>query len=275
MKLVTGLLTLIISASAAAEPLQFVAGRLYVSAEVQGVRSEALLDSGAEASLMDPALARLAKIKPGDPITIRGSAGAAQARLASDVTIHVLGQVLKPDAVVILDLKPMSAQLLKRSTRLIVGRDLFDATRLRIDIARQDIRPVDRRSVPAGVRLALTAHAGIASIPVRLRGATYQGEFELGKGTRTMISRALTRTMGLKVLRQERGGGIGGSVVRDIVALPPLEIAGRTITDVEAAVDDQSSSNDLNVGTAILKDFVITTDFAQRAVWLQPSRADR
>jgi hypothetical protein len=39
---------------------------------------------------------------------------------------------------------------------------------------------------------------------------------------------------------------------------------------VTAAIDDQPSHNDLNVGTAILKNFLITIDFKQRAVWLQP-----
>jgi len=40
--------------------------------------------------------------------------------------------------------------------------------------------------------------------------------------------------------------------------------------DVLAAIDDQPSHNDLNVGTSVLKDFLITTDFNQHAVWLQP-----
>jgi hypothetical protein len=39
---------------------------------------------------------------------------------------------------------------------------------------------------------------------------------------------------------------------------------------VPAAIDDQPNANDLNIGTSILKDFDIVTDFKQRAVWLAP-----
>jgi hypothetical protein len=78
------------------------------------------------------------------------------------------------------------------------------------------------------------------------------------------------KKLGLKVLGKRAGGGIGGAVQRDFVRLDQLEVAGRTFRNVTANIDDQPSHNDMNIGTSILKNFLITTDFKGRAVWLQP-----
>jgi hypothetical protein len=59
--------------------------------------------------------------------------------------------------------------------------------------------------------------------------------------------------------------------MRDLVVLPTLKLAGMTFRDVRAAIDDQPNTNDLNIGTSILKHFLITTDFKERTVWLQPT----
>jgi hypothetical protein len=186
------------------------------------------------------------------------------------VTLNALGVELHPDALVVLDLSDLSQRLIKRPTQAIVGREVFDAARLRIDIARGDIAAVGRETTPDGTKLPLTGHAGIEGIPVKANGMTAQAEFDLGNGSDVMISRDLVRKLKLKILGKRAGGGIGGSIQRDFVRLDRLEIAGRTFSNVPAAIDDQPSHNDMNVGTSILKNFLITTDFKDRAVWLQP-----
>ena len=55
-----------------------------------------------------------------------------------------------------------------------------------------------------------------------------------------------------------------------IQMMTSLEVAGKRFHNVIAAIDDQPSHNDMNVGTSILKNFTITTDFAGRTVWLDP-----
>ena len=102
-----------------------------------------------------------------------------------------------------------------------------------------------------------------------------QAEFDLGNGSDVMVSRAFAQKAGLKVTGQKSGGGIGGEIVRDTTVLPTLTVAGVVFRDVAATVDDQSNANDLNIGTSILRNFRITTDFKQRAVWLQPAAAKK
>jgi hypothetical protein len=255
---------------AGAEPMLFHNGRLFIQAEIRGLPTEALLDSGAEATLVDQTLAAKAKLPEGTPQVMKGSGGSATARIVEGVIVEALGVELRPEAVVVLDMTDLSNRLIKRPTQAIVGRELFDAARLRIDISGREIAVVPRESEPRGKRLELTGHAGIEAVPVLVNGIPAQAEFDLGNGNDPMISRGLATKLRLKVIGRKRGGGIGGEIERDVVTLESLEVGGARFTSIEAAVDDQPSANDLNIGTPILKHFLITTDFKERAVWLEP-----
>jgi predicted aspartyl protease len=261
--------------TAAAEPLKLFNGRLFIHATVNGVETEALLDSGAEGTIVDPVLASKAKFPEGTPQVIKGSAGAEQARIVEGVTVNALGVELHPEAIVVLDLTGLSQRLIKRPTQAIIGRELFDAAKLRIDLAGGSISAVGKDSTPPGVKLPLTAHAGIEGIPVRANGLDAQAEFDLGNGSDAMISRDLVKKLKLPILGKKAGGGIGGQIQRDYVLLPTLEVAGRKFRNIHATIDDQPSHNDMNVGTSILKNFVITADFKDRAVWLAPIKPKR
>ena len=117
----------LLSASASADPLIVDNGRLFIPAKVGGVETEALLDSGAEATIVDPALAKRANLPEGEATVMKGSGGETQARIVPDVTIEALGVALHPEAVVVLNLGDLSSRLIKRPTQAIVGRELFDA----------------------------------------------------------------------------------------------------------------------------------------------------
>ena len=259
-----------VAAPASAEPLHVYSGRLFIAARVNDVATEALLDSGAEASIFDSALAARAKFAAGTPQEIKGSAGSQAAHIVEGVTIHALGVEIHPEAVVVMDMSDLSQRLIKRPTHAIVGRELFDSARLQIDLRGGQISVVSKAKAPRGVKLPLTAHAGIEAILVKANGVAAQAEFDLGNGSDVMISRDLVKKLGLKILGKKAGGGIGGAIERDYVELETLEVAGRQFRRLHANIDDQPSHNDMNVGTSILKNFVITTDFKDRTVWLAP-----
>jgi predicted aspartyl protease len=270
IRTIVGAALLATASTAAAEPLMFINGRLFIPAKVNQVATEALLDSGAEATVVDPALAARAGLPEGTPQTMKGSGGEAQARIVEGVTVGALGLQLHPEAVVVLDMSDLSTRLIRRPTQAIVGRELFDAARLKIDIGRRQIAVVSRADAPAGAKLPLTTHAGIESVPVLANGTEVQAEFDLGNGSDVMISRDLAKKLKLRIIGKKSGGGIGGAIDRDLVRLDALDVAGKRFRNVMAAIDDQDSHNDMNIGTAILKNFRITTDFKRRAVWLDP-----
>jgi hypothetical protein len=269
------LLALLFATSAGAEPLVFDNGRLFIPASVNGRSTEALLDSAAEATLVDPAFAATAKLPEGEPVTIRGSGGSASAKVVEGAEVNALGLTIHPDALVVTDLTDISRRLAKRQVSMILGREIFDSGRLRVDISGRTVEVVPATAKAAGMRLPLTRHAGVEAIPVKANDVPAQAEFDLGNGSGVLISRALVKRLHLKITGKRSGGGIGGAVDRDLVHIPRLQVAGVTYRNVEAAVDDLPNANDLNIGTSILKDFVITTDFAKRAVWLAPVGSGR
>lgn len=261
-------LLLICAAATSAEPLLVHNGRLFVEAKVNGVATEGLLDSAAEASVIDPKLATQTHLPAGQEITIKGSGGEAKARIVEGVTIEMLGQTVQPEAIVVSDLADLSERLIRRPTRAIIGREVFDAMRLAIDIEGGSISLAG--DAPQGVKLPLTTHAGVEAIPVQVGDVEAQAEFDLGNGSDVLVSRAFAQKAGLQLTGTKAGGGIGGEVTRETTVLPELTVAGVTFRNVPAAIDDQPNANELNIGTSILREFVITTDFKRRAVWLLP-----
>jgi len=260
---------LALSGSAEAEPLIVDNGRLFITAKINGVQTEALLDSGAETTLVDPVLANEAKFGPGKPVRIKGSGGEQDVVLVSNVRIEALGQSIPPTEVVVMDMTDLSTRLIKRPTRAIVGREVFDAAPIRIDLAKGDVRALEKTDTPTGIKLPLTTHGGIETVPVTLGPAKVQAVLDFGNGTGLMISKELAAQMGLKPVGKMNGGGIGGEIERDVVVLPDLTLAGRRFHNVEASVDATSSRAELNIGTPVLKHFVVTADFKGRAAWFE------
>lgn len=266
------LLGLAPGAAAAATRLRIVGDRIYLPVTVDGRATEALLDSGAAATVIDSEFARRLGLARGTPATARGSGRAvAAAELVPGVRLQVAGLVLRPAAVAVIDLGDISRRLAHRRIDVIVGRDLFDAARLAIDLRAGTLARVGSMAEPAGERLPLTARRGIESVPVTIEGYAAQADFDLGNGGRVLIGAALAR----RLLRDGRAtgsvgaGGIGGETRQRTLVLRDLTIAGRRFVDVPAAVDANPTAADANIGVRVLREFRIVTDFADRAVWLE------
>ncbi|MCL6740643.1 retropepsin-like domain-containing protein [Sphingomonas sp. RB56-2] len=262
--------SVLMASSANAEPLIIDNGRLFIQARINGVATEALLDSGAESSLFDPKLAAEAHFGAGEKVMMKGSGGEQAVEIVSNVRIEALGRTIPAAEVVVMDMTDLSARLIKRPTRAIVGREVFDAGPIRIDLARSDVEALEAGSVPLGVKLPLTEHGGIEAVPVRIGKTEAQAVVDFGNGTGVMIGKELAEKMNLKVVGKMKGGGIGGEIERDVVRLPSLTLAGKTFRNVEASVDATSSRAELNIGTPILKHFVVTADFKGRSAWFAP-----
>jgi hypothetical protein len=51
--------------------------------------------------------------------------------------------------------------------------------------------------------------------------------------------------------------------------LSNLEVGGVKFENVRAAIDPQDSAGEVNIGTGILRRFVLVIDFSDHAVWLK------
>lgn len=262
------------AAAAGAAPLERFNNRLFVAVTVNGRPATALLDSAAEMTMIDDDFADRLGLAPSGGATAHGSGAAAmEARFADHIRIRAAGAALD-QRVAILDLGEVSQRLLGRNVDMLLGRELFDGARLRIDIAGGTIAIGQGR--PRGVRLPLGEHRGVPTVPASVEGQEpVQTVVDTGNGTEVLIGRAYAERIGLagaRIVGHDAGGGLGGERRRDIVILRTLTIAGRSFANVRAAIDPGETASDLNIGTSILRHFIVTTDFPHHAIWLEPRR---
>ncbi len=248
--------------------------RLFLDVTVNGRLVRALLDSGAEMSILDTAAAATLGITGSGAATARGSGAATvEARFAEGVTIAAAGASLANRTVAILDLSDVASRLIGRPVPMILGRDFFDAGRWEIDMARGRVRTAARS--PRGVRLPLTTERGIETMPAAIEGQPpVAAVFDLGNGSEVMVGRTYAERIGLtapaRIIGRAAGGGLGGAVTRDMVRMRELRLAGRTFRNVPATIDDSDTAADLNIGVSILRNFRISTDFPHHQLWLEP-----
>ncbi len=248
--------------------------RLFLDVAVNGHRVRALLDSAAETSLLDTKFAQAIGIGGGRTVAAHGSGGDTDAQLAKGVMIDVLGLHIGPLTVGVLDLSDVGRRLLDGPLSFVMGRELFDATRLYIDIDRADIHALPLTSKPAGAKLTLHKEHGIETLSVAIEGKPpVEAAFDLGNGSDVLVGAAYAKDIGLltdgRSVVEGKGGGLGGEVRRPMFVLKSLEIAGRRFEDVTATIDANSTATNLNVGVSILRQFEIVTDFSAHCVWLK------
>jgi predicted aspartyl protease len=252
-------------------PLIRRADRLFIGARVNGVPVEALLDSAAETSVADPMFAARARLGKGQDAVAHGTGARHEdAQLVPHVRLEAAGLTVPDASVAVIDLSDISKRLIGRRLEFILGRELFDAAPLVIDIAQGWLRPAAPGETIGGVRLPLVEERGNELIPVEIEGQNVRATFDLGNGSGVLVSKAFAavhlsdgRAMGTK-----SGGGIGGAHDRKTLVLKSLRLGGRLFSDVSASIDESDTAADANIGVSLLGTFRILSDYPGRAVWL-------
>ena len=263
----------LLPATVSAAPVEMFNDRPFVRIAVNGQPVTALLDTAAEMTLIDDDAAVRLGLVPTGAATAHGSGAATLgARFADHVAVEAAGVSVELRAG-ILDLGEVSGRLLGRPVDMLLGRDLFDNARLRLDYASGTLTLAE--GTPRGVRLPLGEHRGTPTVPAAVEGhAPVQTVLDTGNGSDVLVGSAYARRIGLlapgRIVARSQGGGLGGARIRDVVILRSFTIAGRTFRNVRAAIDPGETASDHNIGTSILRHFVLTTDFAGHQVWLEP-----
>ncbi len=251
--------------------LRIVGDRIFLPASIDGHRAEAVLDSAAETSVVDRVLAARLGLRGGTAATARGTGAATtEATLVAGVELFVAGVRLRPAAVGVIDLNDISRRL-GEPIDLIVGRDLFDAARLAIDLDAATLATIAPREAPRGTRLPLTARRGIEGVPLTIEGIAAKADFDFGNGGTVLIGAAFAarhRLLDGRPTSTIPGGGIGGEVRQTTFTLRSLDLAGHRFTDVPVAIDASPTAADANIGVRLLRHFGTVTDFAARGIWL-------
>lgn len=264
-------------AAQATEPasLRVVGNRIFLPVEVQGIATDALLDSGAEMTLIDTAFAATAGLAAFGEEEARGTgAGTQSVQFAEGVTLKVAGKTLQDQMVAILDLTDISQRVVGAPLTVVLGREFFDAGIYAIDIEAGRIEEIGPDAVPVSDPLPLQDAHGIKQLSASVNGVAVLADFDLGNGSEVLLSRSFAERAGLlapeNILGTKMGGGIGGDVERTLVRVETLEIGGLTLKDVTAAVAPQGDGADANVGVSVLRNFHIVVDYEGNRIWLEP-----
>lgn len=253
--------------------LRVAGNRLFIPVVIAGERVEALLDSGAEMTLVDAALADRLGLSRSGSETARGTGGTAEVTFADDVAIEAAGVTLGDRMVAVLDLGDIATRVVGEPVPMVLGRELFDSGRFRIDIGEGRLCRVAADLAPPGQELPLVEHKGILQLPVVIDDLPpVSADFDLGNGNEVLIGSAYARENGLAepgdIVGTREGGGLGGALERELVRLGTLTVGDATFDGVVAAIDPTDNAADANIGVSILRHFVITVDFPARKIWL-------
>lgn len=248
--------------------------RIFLPVTINGSPTEALLDSGAEMTLVDAAFASGIGLVGAGQQQARGTgAGTQDVQFAEGVEIGAAGATMTDQFIAIIDLEDVSRRLVGEPLTAVLGREIFDRGRYFLDIESGIFQEVSPDAVPEGIELALSEANGIKQVPVRINnGRQVLADFDLGNGSEILLSKSFAEQAGLlaegNVIGTKEGGGIGGAVEQTLVHVDTLDLGGVVLHDLVAAVGNASDGADMNIGVSVLRKFRMVIDFSQDKIWL-------
>lgn len=204
-----------------------------IEVEVAGQRLKALIDSGAQRSVLDRSLAVALNLGQtfDMPMVAFGVGGKAQLGRGTRLDVQMPGLALRQQAAAILDLGPL-AQDPQLGVGLILGQDMLrtlvldlDADARRVRLVRQG-RPLEFEGAePVEV---IKARAGL-EVSVKVEGQTMRALLDTGSSAALALSRSTAQRLGLLQGRPQgeaRSVVLGGETEAVTVGIAALEIAG-------------------------------------------------
>src|SRR5690606_1884542 len=160
--------------------------RLFIPVTIKGQTVEAMLDSGAEVTVVDRAFAEKIGLVGQGGVTAIGTGGSETVSIAPGFDVRLGGAELKGVTVAVMDLSPIT-QALGRPVPVLLGKEMMNQAITDIDFAARRIRLVapDAFAPPPGtIELPLTPVNGLRALPVVIEdGPTVMAMFDLGNGT--------------------------------------------------------------------------------------------
>ncbi|MDG2521760.1 aspartyl protease family protein [Caulobacter segnis] len=260
----------------------YLGSRIYIPATINGAQTHVLLDSGAEATVLDKAFAESIGLKASAIVPAAGTGGRDVAELASGVTIRIGDMTLRDITVALMDLKPI-ADMIGRPLPVILGKEVFNELVVDLDFASKTIAfqdPAKFTPKPGAVPVPVTSTGGIHAIPASLEGGEpVLFDFDLGNGGPLLVFPGYWKPRGMLADRptsKSLSGAIGGLKTRSVATVKTLTLAGVTFRDIPAVFGDEDGSaldathTQGNIGMPILNRFDLTTDYPRNRLLLKP-----
>jgi predicted aspartyl protease len=270
-------------------PIEVTNNHVYV-AVCAGTRAlDFLLDTGAAPSFFDLGTAKSLGAELGQAFTAYGAgAGTVAGARLRNMPVVLAGT----DVMVTLSSAIDFSSLTPREGRVIegvLGHDFLERFVVTIDYAGGELRLQDRRTFrddPAtSIPITFVGNHPHVAAEIRLAdGGTARGTFVVDVGSslalglaRPFVEQHRLRTRVGKTVRRPGGGGVGGPADADYGRIPFLRIGGVEVRDVvtlmfgeNAGVFSGNESWGGNIGSDILRRFVVTFDYQGRRMFLAP-----
>jgi hypothetical protein len=255
--------------------------RLFVPASIKGRPVVAMLDSGAEVTVVDRAFAQSIGLTGEGGVTAVGTGGEETVAMARGVDIRLGGATLNGLTVAIMDLAPI-AQALGRPVPVLLGKEMMNQAIADIDFPARRIRLIAPEVfTPAkdAVMLPLTPINGLRALPIALEGgAPVLAMFDLGNGSPLAVYPGYAAEARLKEGRRSSSamsGGVGGAAPAQLVSLKMISIGGHVFENVPTTLRggggvwarDEAAAN---VGLPIFSRFRLMIDFGADRLFLSP-----
>lgn len=257
--------------------------RIVFAGHVNGAATRLLLDSGAEATIVDKAVAERLGFKMAGTTGLISGRSITAVPLVGGVTIRIGAMELRNLTVTVVDLKPMSA-LIGMPLEVVLGREVFEHSVVDIDFpaGRIQFGSPEGYVPPSGARkVALKRFAGGRgrAVDVTLEeGPPVVLEFDLGSAVPVILQHPLWSARRLLEGRRSTTtviGGAGGVRTAALVSLRRLRFAGIDIANLDAVLEAPAGPLERRLGNGvigmpILSRFRITTDYAKDQLYLVP-----
>lgn len=256
------------------EPL---GGLIVFKANVEGREVWALLDNGAERSLIDATFAEETGSTIGPPNgTIITPSGSIPKRRVSDVSLEVpYSFAVDLPAVAAMDMEPIS-QLLGRDIDFVLGGDLLRFFILAINPSQRTFRVGPSGAARMGPDAISTAvDPDSAQIELLIGGEPVRLMIDLGSNAALTLSpEAWGRVAPSDVETRQTSVADGNGRIEQITAAvaPEVTVAGMLVRDVRVNIRPvRPDVADGFVGNGFLDRFSLLLDLGQGRLWLRPS----
>jgi hypothetical protein len=260
-------------------PYEEHGGLMFAKVTIDGKQHTFLIDSAAQADVFDVSLAAALGLHPEGTVEIRGTGRTTSPGVVEAPPITLGGVTFPMHVATVLKL-PQFAQV---SVDGILGYPFFAAAELRFDPTQENITIGAPGSLPIdGTKLDVDTDRQLPEITAQVQGASTRVIVDTGDSRELLVFKSFIDQhpglVSLALLGPTLNRGIGGSVdtVGTIVytlQLGPYRLFNRYADVVLSTTGAFADRNDGgNVGYGSLRNFVVTFDLAEHALYLQKAQ---
>ena len=260
-------------------PYEERGGLMFAKVTIDGKQHMFLIDSAAQADVFDVSLASALGLHPEGTVEIRG-AGRTTSPGVVEAPPITLGGVTFPMHIATVLKLPQFAQI---SVDGILGYPFFAAAELRFDPTQENITIGQPGALPIdGTKLDVDTDRELPEVTAEIQGAPTRVVIDTGNQKEMLVFKNFVvqhpGLVSLALLGPTLNRGIGGSVdtvgtIVNVLQIGPYRLFNRyadVVLSTTGAFADQADGG--NVGYGSLRNFVVTFDLAEHALYLQKAQ---